>query len=282
MELNDTDIILFPHCYLTEGALNKVLETFGNLQICLPWYMEPPGAVSEIGNKSNVKVLYPPDNLKPDGAFLPLLSDYRFWMKENMGNMPHISASKLERDEASWDIRKTIRPKEKDSSAKWNDRITPWHLILHLSGEMEKENADADAALEEIKALGSPLKEAMGDEYPESIFDDLPVTPPSSMGEDKQRITRWIEAWFGLFGSHVSPGSRLLTLNRDIFEFVLDLFERPDSEISNGPGNLDGSFTKPALGETVDLPNLSGGSNLKYQSILADLAGKTIHLLEYP
>jgi hypothetical protein len=275
MELSDTDIILFPHCYLTEGALNKALETFGNLRICLPWYMEPPGAVSEIGNGSNVKVLYPPENLKPDGGFLPLLSDYRFWMKENMGNIPHISASKLEEDEASWDIRKTIRPKE-ESSEKWKDRITRWHLILHLSGEMEKENADADAALGRIIASGSPLKEAMGDEHPEGIFDDLPVTPPSSIGKDTQRLNNWIEAWFGLFGSHVSPGSRLLTLNRDIFGFVVDLFGGPFSEIS------DGSFSELRIGETIELPEPSGDSNPKKESILTNLVGKTIHLLECP
>ena len=85
MKYNQADIILFPHCYLTEGELNKTLETFERLRICLPWYMEPPEALSKTKTDSRVTILYPPENLKPDGNFLPLLSEYRFWMNENVG-----------------------------------------------------------------------------------------------------------------------------------------------------------------------------------------------------
>lgn len=282
MELSDTDIILFPHCYLTEETLNKALETFGNLRICLPWYMEPPKAVSELQDGSSVAILYPPENLKPDKGFLSLLSDYRFWMKENMGNMPPISALELQKDEASWEIRKAIRPKEESRSKTRKERNLRWHLILHLSAELEKENADADAALREIKASVSPLKEAMGDEHPENIFDDLTVTPPSSLGADTQRLNRWIEAWFGLFGPHVSPESSLVILNRNIFDFVLDLFESPVSEISDRPGNSNSSFAEIRLDQTIKLPEFPESPNPEKEWGLANLAGKTIHLLEQP
>ena len=103
------------------------------------------------------------------------------------------------------------------------DRIIRRHLILHLAGELEKENAEASAVLQKIKATGSPLKEAMGKEHPESILNELPLTAPSSLGEDTQRLNRWIEAWFGLFSPHVQPDSEFLIVNRDIFAFVLDL-----------------------------------------------------------
>ena len=279
--MSHLDILLFPHCYLTEGALNKTLETFEKLRICLPWYMEPPEALSNIQGDTRVTILHPPESLKPNKDFLPLLSEYKLWMKENMGKAPNFAASELQRDQASWEIRKAIRPKEAHISETQKDRITRWHLILHLAGELEKENADVEASLKSLKISGSPLKEAMGDEdLAEGILDDLPLTSRPSSGEITKRLNHWIEAWFGLFSSHVQPGSDLLTLNRDIFEFVLDLFEGSVSEARNGSDNFHLSSVKLRLEEPVRLPELSEHPNLKRKKILADLAGKSILLLE--
>ena len=69
-------------------------------------------------------------------------------------------------------------------------------------------------------------------------------------------------------------------MNRDIFEFVLDLFEGSVSEARNGSDNFHLSSVKLRPEEPVRLPELSDHPNLKRKKILADLAGKSIHLLE--
>ena len=236
--MDPLNIVLFPHCYLSEDVLGKALENFETLRICLPWYMEPPEALSKSQADSRVTILYPPESLKPDRDFLPLLSEYRLWMKENRGKAPHLSGSELRTEEASWEIRKTIRPNKGNAGEAEKDRIIRWHLILHLAGELEKENAEVEASLKNLKISGSPLKEAMGDEIlPKGLFDDLPLTPPTSSGTITQRLNHWMGAWFGLFSSHVQPDSDLLTVNRDIFQFVLDLFEEAVSETLNGLGH---------------------------------------------
>ena len=280
-ELSDSNILLFPHCYLTEGALHKALANFEKLRICLPWYMEAPEALSKIPGDSRVTILYPPESLKPSKDFLPLLSEYRLWMKENMGKAPSLSAPDPQKKEASWEIRKIIRPKEGNDSETEKDRVIRWHLILHLAAELEEENAEVEASLKHLKITGSPLKEAMGDEdLAKGILDDLPLTSPASSGKITQRLNHWVKAWFGLFSSHVQPDADLLTLDRDIFQFVLDLFEGPISETKNGPESANPSSGKTRPREPVRLPGLSHRPDLKGKEILEELAGKSIHLLE--
>lgn len=279
--MGHSDFLLFPHCYIAEDALAKVLETHKRLRICLPWYMSPPEILSKLQGANRVTILYPPETLKPNKDFLPLLSEYRSWIKENKGKAPHLSASELQDNEASWKIRKTIRTKAISNDETQKDEIIRWHLILHLAGELEKENADVEASLKKLKNAGSPLREAIGEEdLPEGILDDLPSLSPASSGKITQRLNHWIEAWFGLFASHVEPGSDLLTMNRDIFQFVLDLFEKTVSNTPNGfeSSNLPSVDLRP--GGAVKLPELSVFPNLKRKRILFDLAGKSLHLLE--
>ena len=243
--------------------------------------MEPPEALSKISGDSRVKILYPPEALKPDGDFLPLLSEYRLWMKENMGKTPHLSAPEHRNNDASWEIRKAIRPKEGDISEIQKDRIIRWHLILHLAGELEKENTEVETSLKNLKLSGSPLKEAMGDEdLAKGLFDDLPLTSPPPSGELTQRLNHWIAAWFGLFSSHVQPDTELLTLNRDIFQFVLDLFEGCVSETRDGfdHSRLSSASLRPS--ESVKLPGIPDRPSLKRDPIVEHLFGKAILLLE--
>ncbi len=155
-----------------------------NSRICLPWYMEPPEALSKLSDDSRVTILYPPETLKPGRDFVSLLSEYRLWMKENMGKTPSLSTPDPQKKEASWEIRKTIRSKEGNNSETEKDRIIRLHLILHLAGELEKENAEVEASLKHLKITGSPLREALGDEdLAKGLLDDLPLTSPASSGK---------------------------------------------------------------------------------------------------
>ncbi len=222
-------IYLFPHCCPTETALNKALETFGNLRICLPWYMEAPEAVSKLKEDPRITIIYPPETLRPNSDFPLLLSEYRLWMKENRGKGLSPSPHDLQNNDASWEIRKIIRSGTGGDSETQRTRITRWHLILHLAGALEKENAEAEEELRRLQASGSPLKEALGDEdLAKGLFDDLPITSPSPSSEKcVNRFRYWTGAWFSLFGSLLEPEAALLTVDRDIFAYVTDLREGP-------------------------------------------------------
>ena len=280
-ELDNSNILLFPHSYLTEGVLYKALANFEKFEICLPWYMEPPEVLSKLSDDSRVTILYPPETLKPGRDFVSLLSEYRLWMKENMGKTSSLSTPDPQKKEASWEIRKTIRSKEENNSDTEKDRITRLHLILHLAGELEKENAEVEASLQHLKITGSPLREALGDEdLAKGLLDDLPLTSPASSGKIPKRLKRWIEAWFGLFSCFVQPDADLLTLDRDIFQFVLDLFEGCVAENRDGfdHSTLYSVNLRPI--ESLKLPGISDRPSLKSDTIFEHLFGKTIHLLE--
>ena len=278
--MDELDIILFPHCYIGETEVKRALDLFGTLTICQPWFMPSPAVASET---SALKVLHPPENLRPPRDFMTLLTEYRSWMKQNRGKGHQPSFSPTDSDEDSYrEIMRAIRQTDQQASETEEDQAIKQHLILHLARELEEEGLAANKMLLMAKEAKPPLGEAIGKDGPlRGMLDDLPLADPAPFW-DEQRLRQLFWAWFGLFGTQVMNRGPLLTLRPDIIDYAAGLFEGRAS----APPEDTGAFIKPGPGKggphmtAVHLPRLSDEANPEKDMVLAGLSGKTIILLE--
>jgi len=271
-------IVLFPHTQLESSLLERLIEIFGSVTLCQPWFTEPT-VLSK--NNYGLKVLFPPLSLKPKEDFKRLLSEYQGWMMENLGNKGATAFSTGETGDETWAIRKAIRDAEKGADDPALQNTFRWHLVLHLARNLEEERVSAQDLLQRAAKSESPLAEAMEkDEEIPDMFEDLPLSATYPYVTERH-LNLIFEAWFGLFGSLIESDSELLTLDRQVFTYALDLFDgcdvQPIGEISaseekavNAPGFTVNRKTFPKLltpSATAD-------------SVLRALSGKTLTLVE--
>jgi hypothetical protein len=270
--------VLFPHTQLESSLLERLIEIFGSVTLCQPWFTEPTVLSKEDGG---LKVLFPPLSLKPKEDFKRLLSEYQGWMMENRGNRGTTAFSTGETGDETWAIRKAIRDAEKGADDPALQNTFRWHLVLHLARNLEEERVSAQDLLQRAAKSESPLAEAMEkDEEIPDMFEDLPLAATYPYVTERH-LNLIFEAWFGLFGSLIESDSELLTLDRQVFTYALDLFDgcdvQPIGEISaseekavNAPGFKVNRKTFPKLltpSATAD-------------SVLRALSGKTLTLVE--
>lgn len=283
--MNHTPIVLFPHTKIEkrgieEGVLERLVETFGSLTLCQPWFTEPP-VLSGLLEEGALKVCFPPEALKPQGNFKALLSEYQGWMTENRGGARPIHFSGGETGNETWSIRKAIRDAEKDAVDPALNNTLKWHLILHLAGSLEEDRKSAEAMLQQVTQTKSPLAEAMeGGEPIPDIFEDLPLSAAYPYVTDRH-LNLIFEAWFGLFGTQIEKGAALLTLDRQVMNHATDLFDGKDVQppgdaVPTPPFDVDAPGLRIAR---IALPRLSNPSP-STDPVLADLSGKTILFVE--
>ena len=276
----DTRIVLFPHTNIEKGVLKRLIETFGSLILCQPWFTEPQ-VLSDPFEKGALKVCFPSESLKPQGDFKTLLSEYQGWMTENHGETRPTHFSGGETGDETWTIRKAIRDAEKDAIEPARKNTLKWHLILHLARSLEEERKSAEAMLQRATQRKSPLADAMEGGAPiPDIFADLPLSAAYPYVTDRH-LSLIFEAWFGLFGTQIEKGAELLTLDRQVMDHVADLF---DGKNVQPPGDTDPSKTSdvdaPGLRITrIALPRLSKQPP-SADPVLAGLSGKTIVFVE--
>jgi hypothetical protein len=238
---------------------------------------------SRKGSKNNggLKVLFPPEPLKPKEDFKRLLSEYQGWMMENRDSKRSTAFSTGETGDETWAIRKAIRDANKDADDPALQNTLKWHLVLHLARDLEEERVSAQDLLQRAAKSKSPLAEAMEkDEEIPDIFEDLPLSATYPYVTERH-LNLIFEAWFGLFGSLIESDSELLTLDRQVFTYTLDLFDGCDVEAS-GDISLSPAKEIEAKGFAVQrktLPRLLNPSASK-GSVLRTLSGKAFILVE--
>ncbi len=177
--MSELPVVLFPHCYITEKNLKRILPIVKRLTICQPWFMEEPLPVLKRDKASFIDILLPPDNMKPKEDFKRLLSEYQFWMRQNQdrGYAAFLRATQKTAlsEDTQWEIRQMIRQTGQDTPVSQESQALKWHLILHLERAFEKNLMAADDLLKQVKQQKSPLKDALGEETQvQNMFDDLP------------------------------------------------------------------------------------------------------------
>lgn len=261
--------------------LERLIETFGSLTLCQPWFTEPM-LLQNGFEKGTLKVCFPPEVLKPEENFKGLLSEYQGWMMENRGGKHPTTVSTSQEGNETWAIRKAIRDAGKDADDPALRNTLKWHLLLHLARSLEGERETAQKLLKKATAAKSPLAEAMekNEQIPD-MFEDLPLSATYPYVTDRH-LKLIFEAWFGLFGNLVETGSELLTLDRQVMTYAFGLFDGCDVQ---SIGDIKPSRAKEidaSSGLTVHRKTLPRLLNLSpsTDSVLPALSGKTIILVE--
>ena len=267
-KLKKSDAILFPHSYLPGSARNRLLDSFSPITVCQPWFMESDALLES--NNGTVTIMHPPEELKPPGDFKRLLSENRLWMRQNRGHSAFLHTGTGE--DATWEIRESIRKTGDAVAASAEENTLKWHLILHLERELEADRTSAEEMLIQMKGKKSPLEEALGEaNTSQGLFEDLPLSE-AHPSIDERHLKQVLAAWFGLFGGSLQDDSILLTLDSHVMDYATGLFEAETLKPSK-------KKEEPFL-QTVYLPVLSIDSHLREDPVSTGLSGKTLILTE--
>ncbi|GEM_PF-2277684 len=278
-------VFLFPHSSIGEKDIKTLRMYLNNLTICQPWFLKTSTGLSESDKDSFIKVLDPPEDLKPRENFMALLSEYRQWIKNDYdkGYSAFFSTA-LETgliEEKPWKIRQMIhRRLKQEPSVAINAQTLKWHLILHLEREFEDNREEAEDMLHKVNFHQPPLKDALADETPlKGVFDDL--STESLNLENKSQFRQIIEAWFGLFGGYIPQNGVLLTLDRHLMEYLDDIFDNNFVEFSGSEDEIslhDFLENKEVFTVKRILP-IPNDVHSDLDSVRSSLSGRTIILL---
>ncbi len=240
--------LLFPHTWIREADLTRILAVCGSMTLCLPWFAEPPGFVDRHRQGSRVKILRPPESLKPAEEIFGVLKEYRRWMTEqkNAGQARSLQAAVAPRDslEATWDIRLRLKSAGEPGTPE-QEKAFQWHLVLYLARESESEQRQSQEMLAELKTSPSPVREALEDPASATGFlDDLPPSPPVL---DENRLEQVLSAWNGLFSMALSEATLLLTVDRAVMEILTEAARDAVGQISCVPALLETEIVLPDL-----------------------------------
>jgi hypothetical protein len=220
--------ILCPDSNVPEKRLKVILSFFGAVTICRPWFMDHPVPLSQSGK---VRVLYPPDDLKPSGDFKRLLSEYRAWIRtshdKGFDAFLAFNEQKSQGEEATWEIRHQLRVKEDRQQEDRKRNAWRWNLLLHLAQEIQEEEREAEDLLRTLKEKDSPLKGLIEEEDLPGPLSDLPEREGTLMLSETG-LTQVLKAWFRLFKRHLSGEEILLTLSPAVFRYLSDTWEEWD------------------------------------------------------
>jgi len=284
--LSELPVVLFPHCYISDKSLRKMLPIVERLMICQPWFMEQPFSTLEGDETPLIDILLPTDNMKPKEDFKGLLSEYQFWMRHNQdrGYAAFLSATQKAAlsEDTSWEIRKMIRQTAHDIPVSQENPALKWHLILHLARAFEENLMAANAILKQVKQQKSPLEEALGEEAQvQNMFEDL-LQPETDLFVDEHHLQQVFEAWFGLFGETLPDHGILIILNRHVINYVKKIFDDKVIRLSKEAAELVSPkiFSNFSDFTPYHLPHLADDVSNRRNSVLAGLSGRTIALLE--
>ena len=222
--------ILFPHSWLPEADIKKVLSLFGPLTLFHPWFMEPPPWLAQMEERNVVRIVRPPDDLNPGRGFKALVREYRDWSTyhQDRGYKEFLRMTRGEesRQESTWAIRERLRKGEQEPPVRKEAQAMKWHFILHLAREIDDQRQEADNLLASLKQGRSPLAGSV-EEEPSNPLADLPQFKegPPMPGYTMAQV---VEAWIGLFGDHLNhfdKGALLVTRNPQVLEYVKERWE---------------------------------------------------------
>ena len=279
-------VILFPYSHIAYPDLRKILDLFGRLTICQPWFIDIPLPTTKTQDLSLVHIVRPPSHLKPKEDIKVLLSEYNLWIRHNQdkGYTASLRAA-METptsEDTPWEIRQMISRMEGSSSTPREQDTLKWHLVLHLAWELEKNMVGVAETLKKVKQQKPPLEDVL--ENPTSshgLFDDLSQSEMYPF-LDNHLLRQVFEAWLGLFGGYLQNDVLLITFDRLVMNCVMEIFE--DKSVTHS-GDSE-RFFPPQLTSTQinftlkHLPQISDNSNRHRDPVLTGLSGKTIIMLE--
>lgn len=218
--------VIFPHASLAEEKLKKVLSLMESVILFQPWFMDGAAFLAKYA-PSMVKVLNPPEGMKPGGDFRNLLAEYRQWIRVNDDRgFPAFWAYARDRleDLPIYEIRGMIRNLGRPSEEDERSRALRWHLTLHLAKELEEEQESTASLLRAAGALDSPLKGAIEDEDIPGWLSDVPDVEGEGVFTE-ERLAMVLNAWFSLYGEQIPGRGPLVTLKPQVMQYLQETWE---------------------------------------------------------
>jgi hypothetical protein len=268
--------MLFPHCFIDQDRLKEAIGLFGSLEISLPWEMNLKADPVHEEAAPFIKVLRPPEALKPGPGFGRRLAEYREWIRRHQDKSVLTFLSSLQGDdsseEKSWEIRKGMQGGRGQAETSLEEQTLKHHLVLHLAAETEESLHTAESLIDVLKASGSPLSEALdAEEGRPGLFDDLPSLKERSLWQGHQ-WSQIVEAWFGLFQQHLTVRRILLTLDPRLTDFLKERFENALGDVSDRLFPETITVKRPDIPPTLPMHEISKtGRKLFPQGISDDL-----------
>jgi hypothetical protein len=249
---------IFPHSSLSKVNLKKVLSVFDRVILFQPWFMEKAPSMAE-DSPDMVKILNPPERLKPKENFKSLLAEYRQWIKVNDDRgFPAFLAYAQDRFQEElhiYELRGMIRNMGKTVEEDEITGVLKWHLILHLAEELEEEQQSTETLLSTMGGLDSPLKGVLEDEDVPGLLNDLPGLERETLFTD-ERLAQVLGAWVSLYGEKVPDRGPLVTIKPQVMHYLAETWEEFVIK-GQGPGLPRFTFKSP------DLSFLEGDEFLK-------------------
>ncbi|NQT57267.1 MAG: hypothetical protein HQ551_13675 [Desulfobacteraceae bacterium] len=282
----NSPVILFPYSHIAYPDLRKILDLFGRLTICQPWFIDIPLPTAKTQDLSLVHIIRPPSHLKPKGDIKGLLSEYNLWIRHNQdkGYTASLRAA-METptsEDTSWEIGKMINRMGGGFPAPLEKDTLKWHIVLHLAWELEKNMVGAIETLNKVKQQKPPLEDAL--EKPASSHGLLDDLSQSEMYPflDNHLLRQIFEAWLGLFGGYLQNDVPLITFDRHVMNCVMEIFE--DKSVTHS-GDSERFFPPQLTSAQINftlkhLPQVSDNSNRHRDPVLTGLSGKTIIMLD--
>jgi hypothetical protein len=246
---------LFPHTYLPEMMIGKIISIFGPVRIYQPWFMDTKGSLKDSG----LETVNPPDNLKPEADIKAILSGYRQWIDQNRdkGLRGFLSASEKARlgDSSTWEIRQLLKAGAVPSAAgKEKETTLRWHVLLHLADEVERRNFEIAEMMKALKKKGPVLAGALQvPDETKTFLDDMPGLEMADV-QGGPNMGLILSAWFGLFGGYLEKNALLITCSRHLMDYVSTQWDESFAK-NNDARPQTVSFNIPSLYSSELQPN---------------------------
>jgi hypothetical protein len=232
---------LFPHAYLPEPAVKRLVFFLGPARIYQPWFLNPPGFFK----KFEMDVFYPPEDLKPSGDFKAILSNYHSWAEQNLDRSiketAKFSGKVIQNDNPTWEIRRLLKGTAMPAQdMKREDLILKRHLLLHLASDMERQQGELMDMIDKLKEKTPVLAGALNepDEAKGVFADAYDIRTPVLL--DNPNLLSLLDAWFGLFSGYLKENDLLVTCSRPVMDYILS---RWDERIQGGKTADSPSFS---------------------------------------
>jgi len=213
---------LFPHAYLPEPALRKLIFFFGPARIYQPWFLNPPGFFKNF----ELELVYPPEDLKPAGDFKAILANYHSWAEQNLDRSIKETAKfrykAYQEDNTTWDIRRLLRGTNlpvRDINGE--GRTLKRHLLMHLASDMERQQFELMDMMGKLKQRTPVLAGALNEPgEAKGIFADADDDVRTSVLPDNPNLLSLLDAWFGLFSGYLKQNDLLVTCSRPVMDYI--------------------------------------------------------------
>jgi hypothetical protein len=247
----------------------EIIRHISPVRIYIPWGVQRHEYIDD----TEIQVLYPPEELRPAEDINIMLDECYRWAKEqgekNRNEICKTANSVPVSDESIHSIKTIISGRASAARVSDKEMTIRWHMLLHLADRFEGQRKEANRMLETLRKRRSPLfnHADLTDKtlYP---FETLKGMDAEAFVKDSN-LRQLLKAWHGLFGGYTGDGDMLLSIDRTVFDYLLN-----ECECFCNNNNLYSpmvfSFKAPLFKEKGELDN--AGEDIR--TLLSEIRSK--------